>query len=130
MKQPPHDEGPGSAMPKPTEEHHDNKIERSTERSNLIATERNVKVIAKKSGKRNMPTPPKIRKADRCVGEAKIVLEMETQGQSSADRAERIPGKIEKDLPGKCEHARPRVERNQRSRVTEDAIRRTRKQSV
>src|SRR5262249_8118787 len=80
MKQPPHDEGPGSAMPKPTEEHHDNKIERSTERSNLIATERNVKVIAKKSGKRNMPPPPKIRKADRCVGEAKIVLEMETQG--------------------------------------------------
>ena len=67
-------------MPKTTEEHDDNKIKRRAKRSDLVATEWDVKVIAKKSGKGNMPPPPKIRKSDRCVGEAKIVFKMETQG--------------------------------------------------
>ena len=56
-------------MPQSTQEHDDNKIERGTEGCDLIATERNVKVIAKKSGKGNMPSPPEIGKADRRVRE-------------------------------------------------------------
>src|SRR5204862_4591786 len=64
----------------------------------------------------------KSEKPDRGIRETKVVLEMETEGKGSADRAERIPGEIEKDLPGKREHAGPRVERNQRSGITEHAI--------
>ena len=67
-------------MPKTTEEHNDDKIKRRTEWSDLIATKRNVKVIAKESGKRNVPPPPKIREADRGIRETKVVLEMEIEG--------------------------------------------------
>jgi hypothetical protein len=80
VQQAPDNKSPGGAVPKSTKEHDDYKIKRRTERSDLVATERNVKVIAKKSGKRNVPPPPKIREADRGIGKAKIVLEMETKG--------------------------------------------------
>ena len=80
VQQAPHNKSPGGAVPKATDEHDDDKIKRGTDRPDLIATEGNVKVIAKKSGKRNVPPPPKIREADRGIREAKIVLEMETEG--------------------------------------------------
>ena len=79
MQQTPNNKSPGGTVPKTTEEHDDDKIKRRTERSDLIATERNVKVIAKKSGKRNVPPPPKIREADRGIRKAKVVLEMEAE---------------------------------------------------
>src|SRR6476619_4277038 len=122
MQQTPNNKSPGGAVPKSTKEHDDYKIKRRTVRADLVATERNVKVIAKKSGKRNVPSPPKIREADRGIRETKVVLQMESECEGSADRAKRIAGEIEKDLPGKCQHAGPRVERNQRSGITEHAI--------
>ena len=66
-------------MPKATQEHDDDKIKRGTKWSDLIATERNIKVVAKKSGKRNMPPPPKIREANRRIRETKVVLEMKAE---------------------------------------------------
>ena len=80
VQQTPDNKSPGGAVPKSAEEHDDDKVKRRTEGPDLIATERNVKVIAKKSGKRNVSPPPKIREADRGIRETKVVLEMETKG--------------------------------------------------
>src|SRR5207248_10371422 len=114
MQETPDDERPGRAVPKSAQEHDNNKIERGAKRPDLIAAERNVKVIAQEGGKRNVPAPPKIRETDRGVGKSKVVLKMEAESQSGADCAGRVAGEIEKYLSGKSDYARPRIERDQR----------------
>ena len=89
-------------------------------RRDAIAAERNVKVIAQESGKRDVPASPEIREADRGVGKPEIILEMKAEAQCRADRADGIAGEIEKDLAGKCDHARPGIERDERTAITED----------
>ena len=66
-------------MPKSAQEHDDDQVERGTKRPDLIAAERNVKVIAQKGGQRNMPASPEIRKADCGVGKTEIVFQMKTE---------------------------------------------------
>src|SRR5947209_18976905 len=61
VQQAPNHKCPGSAVPKSTEKHDDDKIQGHSNWPDLIAAERNVEVIAQKSGKRNVPAPPKIR---------------------------------------------------------------------
>ena len=55
---------------------------------------------------------------------------MKAERKCGADRADRITGKVKKDLSGKGEHAGPRIQRNQRPGIIEDAIGRTGEQSV
>ena len=69
-----------------------------------------------------MPAAPEIGKADRCVRETKVVLEMKAERERGSDCADRVTGEIEKDLSGKREYARPRIEREERSGVIEDAV--------
>ena len=65
-----------------------------------------------------MPAPPEIGEADRGVREPEVVLQMKSKAQSRADRADGVAGEIEKDLAGKCDHARPGIERDERSAVS------------
>src|SRR5436190_2091317 len=130
MQQSPDDKCPGRAVPKAADEHDDHKVQRSAKRSDLIAAERNVKVVAQKSRKRNVPAPPEIREPDSGVRETEIVLEMEAERERGTDRTDRVTGEIEEDLPGKRDYAGPGIQCDQRSGVTEDAISRSGKQSV
>src|SRR5438046_3586181 len=81
VQQSPDNERPGRAVPETTEKHDDDEIQRHPKRGDLVAAERNVKVIAQESGKRDVPAPPEIGEADRGVGKTKIVLEMKTESE-------------------------------------------------
>ena len=87
-------------MPEPAKEHNDNKVDGSACPSNPIASEWNIKVVAQKSRKRNVPAPPEIRKANRRVGKAEIVFKMKTKTKCGTDRAGRVTSEIKKDLAG------------------------------
>ena len=83
MQQSPNNKRPRRAVPKSAEEHDDHEIERRTQRPDLISTERNVKVIAQKSGKRNVPAPPEIGEADRGIGKPEIVFQMKSKAKAA-----------------------------------------------
>src|SRR5438046_7924130 len=51
VEQAPNDERPGCAVPETTEKHYYQEIRRGADRTDLIATERNVKVVAQKCRK-------------------------------------------------------------------------------
>ncbi len=51
MKQAPNDERPGRAVPETTEKHYYDEIRRAADRTDLIASERNIKVVPQKCGK-------------------------------------------------------------------------------
>src|SRR4051794_15289004 len=55
---------------------------------------------------------------------------MKAEGQRGTDRGNGIAGEIEKDLASEREHAGAGIERNQWTRITEDAVGRTRQKSV
>src|SRR6266404_1870269 len=80
VQQTPDNKCPRGAMPQAAEKHDNHKICGSTKWSDLIAPERNVKVIAQKRGKRNVPAPPEIGETNRGVRKTKIVLEMKPKG--------------------------------------------------
>src|SRR5205809_1271185 len=105
MKQSPNDKGPGGAVTETAQEHNDDEIDRGSRPSHPVAAERNVKVIAQKRGKRNVPASPEIGKADRGVGKTEIIFQMETEAQRRADRAGGIAGEIEKYLTSESDDA-------------------------
>ena len=59
-------------MPETAEEHDDDEIDRGARPADPVAAERNVKVIAQESGKRNVPASPEIGKANGGVGKRKL----------------------------------------------------------
>src|SRR5205823_13493252 len=105
-------------------------IDRGTRPCHPVAAEGNVKVIAQKCGKRNVPAPPKIGKANGRVWKTKVILEMETEAQGRADRAGGIAGEIEKYLTRESDDTYPRIERDERTSVTKNTIGRTRQHRI
>src|SRR6266699_511135 len=55
---------------------------------------------------------------------------MKAKAESRANGAGRIAGEIEKYLAGECHDTQPGIQRNERTRVTKDAVGRTRKRRV
>src|SRR5881394_2190056 len=104
-------------MPETAQEHNDDEIDRGSRPSHPVAAEGNVKVIAQKRGKRNVPASPEIGETNRGVGKTKIVLEMKAERQGSADRANGVTRKVKKDLSGEGEHAGPGIQRDERPGV-------------
>ena len=109
-------------MPKTADEHDDHQIQRGSKWPDLITAEWNVEVVAQKCGQRYVPAPPEIGKADCGVRETEVVFEMKTECKRGADRADRVAGEIEKDLSRERDYARPRIERDERPAVIEDAV--------
>src|SRR5205823_8487768 len=130
VQQSPDDKSPGRAVPETTKKHDDHEIQRHPKRRDLIAAERNVKIIAQKRGKRNVPASPEIGETNRGVGKTKIVLEMKAERQGGADRANGVTRKVKKDLSGEGEHAGQGIQRDERPGVTENPIGWTGKQCV
>ena len=83
-------------MPETSQEHNDDEIDRGPRPSNPVTAEWNVKVIAQEGGKRNVPAPPEIGKANGRVRKTEIILEMKAEAESRADGAGGIAGEIEK----------------------------------
>src|SRR5712691_9361439 len=125
VKQTPNHKSPCRAVPETAEKHDDNQIDRGANRADLIAAERNVKVIAQERGKRNVPAPPEIGKADGRVGKTEIILQMKAEAKRRADRADGIAGEIKKYLASEGHDAEPGIERDERTGVTKNAISRT-----
>src|SRR2546423_1304649 len=117
-------------MPETSQEHDDHEIDRGPRPSNAVAAERNVKVITQEGGKRDVPAPPEIGKANGCVRKTEIILQMKAKAEGRANGTGRIAGEIEKDLSGKSNDAHPGIERDERTSVTKDSIGRAGKQGV
>src|SRR5450631_3839026 len=109
-------------MPKTSQEHDDDEIDRGPRPSNPVTAERKVEVIAQEGGKRNVPALPEIRETDGRIGKPEIVFQMEAEAERRADRAGRIAGEVEKDLSGEGNDAHPGVERDERSGITKYSI--------
>src|SRR6195256_6623716 len=112
-------------MPETAQEHDDDKIDRGPRPSDSITAERKVEVIARESGKRNVPASPEIGEADGRVGKSEIIFQMEAEAEGCADRARRIAGKVEKDMAGKGDDAHPEVEPEEGSTAAEYSDHRT-----
>src|SRR5438132_4856658 len=69
-----------------------------------------------------MPPPPEIGKANGRVRKPEIILEMKAEAESRANGAGRIAGEIEKYLTGECHDTQPGIQRDERTRVTKDAV--------
>src|SRR6266700_711933 len=117
-------------MPQTAQEHDNDEVRGRAHRPDLIAAERNVKVIAQECGKRNVPASPEIGKTNGRVRKTEVILQMKAETQSRADRACGVTGEIKKYLASECYDAEPRIERNKRTAVTKDAIGRTGKHRV
>ena len=98
--------------------------------TDLIAAERNIKVIAQECGKRDMPAPPEIGKPDGRVGKTEIIFQMKTEAERGADRAGGITGEIKEYLAGECHDTQPGIQRDERPGITKNAIGRTGKHRV
>ena len=77
-----------------------------------------------------MPASPEIGEADSSVRKTKIVFQMESKAQSGTDRAGGVAGEIEKYLAGERNDSGPRIERDQRTTVSKNAIGRSGKHGV
>ena len=130
MQQAPDDKRPGRAMPEATEKHYDDQIACGTVRAHLIASERNVKVVAQERGKRDMPASPKIREPNGRVRKPEIILQMKSKAEGSTDCACGIAGKIEKYLAGKCHYTQPGIHRDEWAGITKNSIRRAGKHRI
>ena len=93
--------------------------------SHPVSAERDVEVVAQESGKRDMPAPPEIGKANGGVGKPEIIFEMEAEAKGRTDRAGGIAGEIEKDLAGESHHAQPGIKRDERPAVAKNSVGRT-----
>ncbi len=94
-------------------------------RTDLIAAERNVKVIAQECGKRDVPASPEIGKPNGRVRKTEIILQMKAKAKSGADGAGGITGEIKKYLAGECHDTQPGIQRDERASITKNAIGRT-----
>src|SRR2546423_205686 len=122
MQQAPDDKRPGRAMPKTTEKHYDDQIACGTVWAHLIASERNVKVVAQERGKRDMPASPKVGEPNGRVGKPEIILQMKSKAERGADCARGIAGKIKKYLTCECQYAQPGIHCDERAGITKNAI--------
>src|SRR5205814_8515475 len=77
-----------------------------------------------------MPPPPKIGKANSRVRKTEIILQMKAKAESRADGACRVAGEIEEYLAGECHNTQPGIQRDERTSINKDAIRRTGKHRV
>src|SRR5436309_2137477 len=117
-------------MPETTEKHHYDQIRRGADRTDLIASERNIKVVAQECGKRDVPASPEIGKPNGRVRKTEIILQMKAKAERGADGACGITGKIKKYLAGECHDTQPGIQRDERTSVTKDAVGRTGKHRV
>ena len=117
-------------MPKAADEHHDDEIDHGARGAVPVAAQRNVEVVAQEGGERDVPALPEIGETDRGIGEAEVILQMEPEAERGADGANGVSREVEKYLSGKREHTDPRIERQQRPAIVEDAIGRAREQRI
>src|SRR6266545_2638410 len=130
VKQTPYYKSPGRAVPKAAEKHDDDQIRRGTNWTDLIAAERNVKIIAQECGKRDMPAPPEVGKPNGGVRKTEIIFQMKTKTQRGADSAGGITGKIKKYLAGECHDTQPGIQCDEWPSVTKNAVGRTREHRI
>src|ERR1044071_3189751 len=109
-------------MPETSQKHNDDEVDRGSGPANAVPAQGNIKIIAQKGGKRDVPAPPEIRETDSRVRKTEVILEMKTEAKSRTNRAGGITGEIEKDLTGKGEDAHPGIERDEGTSVTKDSV--------
>jgi hypothetical protein len=109
-------------MPETSDEHDDNEVDQRAFRAGAVASERDVKVVAQKSGERDVPAPPEIRETNGGVRISEIVAEMKTEAERGADCAGGIAGEVEKDLARESNDAHPGIKGHKRAPVTENSV--------
>src|SRR2546423_7318988 len=130
MQQAPDDKRPGRTVPEAAQKHYDDQIGCGAVWAHLIASQRNVKVVAQERGKRDMPASPKIREPNGRVRKPEIILQMKSKAERGPDCARGIAGKIKKYLTGESHYTQPGVHRDERARITKNSIGRSGKHRV
>src|SRR5882724_10189325 len=97
----PDDESPIGAMPQAAEKHGQHQIDIGARLAKAIATEADVKVVAKPSTEADVPAPPEVLQTLCKVRLAKVDHEMEAHELSAAAGDAAVAAEITVNLPGK-----------------------------
>ena len=109
MEGTPDDEGPCSAVPESAEEHGKGQVDVGAGGAFLVATERDVEVVAEPCGEGDVPALPEVGEADGSVGVAEVVLNGETEAEGDTDGAGGVAREVAEDLAGESEGANPGI---------------------
>ncbi len=107
MIQAPEDVVPARAVPEPREQERDEDVARPDPLGRPGAAERDVDVIAKPGGERDVPAPPEVRRRARHVRMIEVLGQLEPQPARRAARDVGVRRKIRVDLDGKSEDPGP-----------------------
>ena len=86
MERAPDDEIPPRPVPKPAKEHGEEKIEVAPPAAEAVAAERDVEVVAEKTGEGDVPAPPEIDDVAGFVGRVEIERKRDVEHPPEADR--------------------------------------------
>jgi len=78
MEQSPNDKVPGSPMPQTTQKHGNDKIGILANLSFPVSTQRYIEIIFQPTGKRNVPSPPKLCNGSGLIRRVKVLIKMKT----------------------------------------------------
>ena len=87
-------------MPQSAQKHGDEEVDVLSDFAFAVSTQRNIDVIANPSGKRDVPTTPKIGDANGRIRSVEVEWEVETQEKGDADGHVGVAGEITIDLQG------------------------------
>ena len=122
MQHAPKDEIPGSPMPQTAQKHGDNKVGVLAYLTFTVAAQRDIEIIAQPTGKRNMPTTPKLCNGCRLIRRVEVHIKMEAQQQGNADSHIAVPGEVAIDLERIAVNAHKVFHARIQSRIIEDAL--------
>src|ERR1044071_1362937 len=91
-------EGPVRAMPQAAQEHRQHQVAHGAQRAAAVSAERDVAVIAKPTGERDVPARPELAEALRPVRPVDVDAEIEAEYARHPDGDVRVSGEVAVDL--------------------------------
>src|ERR1044072_7149333 len=100
----PREKRPVRPVPQSAQQHRDQQVPVGYQRSEAVAPQRHVEIVAQPRGKTDMPAPPEVTRADRKIGRVEIDHQLKPQPLRYTARNAGITRKITVDLKRKCIH--------------------------
>ena len=115
-------EGPGSAVPQPAHEEHDEQVEHGARPAPPVAAKGDIQVIAKPRHERHVPAAPEVLERHGQIWFVEVAVQVEPEQFRGADRNLRIGGEVEIELEGEKDHGHEARKACCRSRIAVDTV--------
>lgn len=122
VRHPPKDKIPRSSMPQATQEHGNDEIGVLADFPLPVASQRDIKIVAQPTGKRDVPPPPELRNGSGLIGRIEVDIEMETQQQGNANSHITVTGEVAINLQGIAIDTHQILHPRIKSRIIKDTL--------